>query len=574
MTLKDITKITQRMNVLFVEDDELVKDVTSRILHTFFPNLDLASNGLEGIEKFKEKDYHLIITDLEMPKFHGVDMIKEMKTINPDIYVIVLSAMNNTNLVMETIKIGIDGYLFKPLMFEKFLEILEVIVKQESVNQKISSYSKNLEDIVKERTKDLENKINTDELTSFGTLPSLMSKLDTIDNFYSPIVILINIDGFGMFNQLYGLKKGNEILIEFSKLLTNYNEDRGYTLFRINADEFVLLDSVEYLDIDKYEKDLNDLFKTIETTTLKIDGIEEPIEIEITAGISFSSSQTLKKANMALYEARKRGRNFIGFTYDIDYTNEVQTNLFWRQEIKHAIVENRIVAFYQPIVDRDQNIVQYESLIRLKKQNADGTVEYLVPDKFLDLSMMTKQYIQLTKFMIETTLRNMQEKNVAISINLTYQDIKNDDIYSILKTNIQKYSLENQTEFDISNDVIFEILEHEGVDCFNTFVDFVKEFKDMGVKIALDDFGTGFSNFSHITSLSPDYIKIDGALIENINEDKKAYELVKAIVKFASELNIKTIAEHVHSKEVYETVYDLGINRFQGYYFGVPSEKI
>ena len=96
----------------------------------------------------------------------------------------------------------------------------------------------------------------------------------------------------------------------------------------------------------------------------------------------------------------------------------------------------------------------------------------------------------------------------------------------------------------------------------------------MGVKIALDDFGTGFSNFSHINSLAPDFIKLDGKLIENITNDKKAYELVKAIVKFSKELNIKTIAEYVHSKEVFDTVYGLGVDKFQGYYFGEPKMEI
>ncbi len=569
MNLKNITEVTNKFKVLFIEDDKTVQDITYRVLSSFFQTIDVADDAIEALEKFKDKNYNLIITDLAMPKMNGAVMIEKMRAVRDDFYVIVLSAANDPQSAIDSIKAGIDGYLYKPFMFDKFLELLEVIMQKETINNKLENYNENLN-----AGKHNGENMSFDAMSGFGTLPLLISKIDNMDKFKSPVLILINIDNFSTYNQLYGLECGIEILKKFSDLLREYNKGKNYELFRINADEFVLLEVVEYLDIDKYEEDMKDLFSMVENSTIEIKDLDLTIDLEITAGISFSSTQPLKKANMALYEARKRGRNFIGFSYEIDYTNELQSNLFWRQEIKNAIYEDRVVAFYQPIVNRNKEVVQYESLIRIKREDSKGETEYLAPEKFLDLSVMTKQYILLTKFMIESTFRQMRDKNVAISVNLTYQDIKNGEIYMILKENIQKYHLEERTEFDISNNVIFEILEHEGIDCYNTFLDFINEFKKMGVKIALDDFGTGFSNFSHINSLAPDFIKLDGKLIENITNDKKAYELVKAIVKFSKELNIKTIAEYVHSKEVFDTVYGLGVDKFQGYYFGEPKMEI
>lgn len=573
MKLEEITQITKNFKVLFVEDDASVREVTSRILNLFFPVVDTASNGIEGLEKFENNFYNLVISDLAMPKMDGLEMLKKMKAKKPDLYILILSAMKNPDAVVESIKVGIDGYLFKPIQFDKVIESLENIIRKEMINNKLVVYKSNIDEEVEKRVQKIEEEVNLDKVTGLKTLASLVQKLEHMDNFHSPVVVLINIDHFKTYNQLYGLDIGNEILFKFSKLLVNYNENRDYELFRINADEFVLLHRVEYLDIDKYEKDMKELFET--KFTVIVESLDVSIDLEITAGISFSSSQALKKANMALYEARKRGRNFIGFSYDIDYTNELESNLFWRQEIKNAIDENRVVAFYQPIVNREQEIVQYESLIRIKRINKDTKdYEYLAPNKFLDLSVLTKQYLQLTRFMIESSLDNMKEKGVSIAINLTYQDIKNDDIAGILKENIRKFHVESLTEFDISNNVIFEIIEHEGIDCYQTFMDFITEFKQMGVKIALDDFGTGFSNFSHINKLAPDFIKIDGSLIENIDKSEKSLELVKALVKFSKELDIKTIAENVHSKEIFDICYDLGIDKFQGYYFGEPREDI
>ena len=132
---------------------------------------------------------------------------------------------------------------------------------------------------------------------------------------------------------------------------------------------------------------------------------------------------------------------------------------------------------------------------------------------------------------------------------------------------LKKYILSH----NIGKRIIFEIVESQHVKSYSLLKSFMETFKPYGVRFAIDDFGTGFSNFSHIFELSPDFIKIDGSLIKNIHIDKKSYELVKAIVFFSQELDIKTVAEYVHCKEVFDITYALGIDFFQGYYFGKPE---
>ena len=96
----------------------------------------------------------------------------------------------------------------------------------------------------------------------------------------------------------------------------------------------------------------------------------------------------------------------------------------------------------------------------------------------------------------------------------------------------------------------------------------------MGGKIAIDDFGSGYSNYEYILRLNVDYIKIDASLIKNIATDKNSQILIETIVDFTKKLNIQTIAEFVHSKEVYEKVKNLKIDFSQGYYLGEPGPKI
>jgi EAL domain-containing protein (putative c-di-GMP-specific phosphodiesterase class I) len=104
--------------------------------------------------------------------------------------------------------------------------------------------------------------------------------------------------------------------------------------------------------------------------------------------------------------------------------------------------------------------------------------------------------------------------------------------------------------------------------------DFIMKYRNQGIQIAIDDFGTGYSNFAHILKIRPNYIKIDGSLIKNINTDKSSYELVRSIIDFSKALNIKIIAEFVHSADVYDiTVLELGVDEFQGFYLGEPGKN-
>ena len=98
--------------------------------------------------------------------------------------------------------------------------------------------------------------------------------------------------------------------------------------------------------------------------------------------------------------------------------------------------------------------------------------------------------------------------------------------------------------------------------------------KSLGYKIFIDDFGTEYTDFMHLTQIKTDYIKIDGKIIKRILEDKAIHSLVKTIVSFAKDTNIKVVAEHVDSKEIYDEIKNLGIDYSQGYYFSSPKEII
>nr|WP_294875798.1 MULTISPECIES: EAL domain-containing protein [unclassified Sulfurospirillum] len=98
--------------------------------------------------------------------------------------------------------------------------------------------------------------------------------------------------------------------------------------------------------------------------------------------------------------------------------------------------------------------------------------------------------------------------------------------------------------------------------------------KEFGYTIYIDDFGSGCSNFIYLAEIKTDYIKIDGAIIQKVLDDKISFLLVKNIVAFAKEAQIKVIAEYVSDASIYEMIQTLGIEYAQGHFFSKPSPTI
>ena len=235
-----------------------------------------------------------------------------------------------------------------------------------------------------------------------------------------------------------------------------------------------------------------------------------------------------------------------------------------RKKIIHGFESNLFVPFFQPIVNREEKIVKYEALMRLSP--SDGGTHYVSPHAFLDVAIKTHHYDQISQMTLMKSLHVSAQKGVNVSLNLNFQDILNKPLRALMKALI--------IQENIGHRVVFEIVESQSIQDYTLLKHFMEEFRSVGVRFAIDDFGTGFSNFTHILELSPDFVKIDGSLNKHLDSDKKSYELVKAIVFFSKELGIQTVAEFVHSKEVFEVALSLGIDQFQGYYFGMPHKEI
>lgn len=384
-----------------------------------------------------------------------------------------------------------------------------------------------------------------------------------ISKLYAPIILLIDIDKFKIINEVYGSNTGTEVLIKFaSHLEETLAGETSYKIYRLSADEFAILDNSRCIEPEKYELLIAKLFKYLNNLKLRIS--EQSISVDITIGLSTVEENGYESAKIALDYAKKYKKPYVMYSSQIDHRKESSLTLKCRDDISAAIDEERVVAVYQPIVNKEGKTVKYETLMRLKEKDS---IKLMSPFYFLDVAIKTRLYEHLSSTIIFKALHHLSHSQHTLSINFTYSDIKNQGFIQ----KIERYLLEYP---EIGNRTIFEITENESIENYNDVKIFIQRFRKFGVKFAIDDFGTGFSNFEYILEIEPDYLKIDGSLVKKIDTDEKSYILVQAIVQFSHKLGIKVIAEYVCSETIFLMLKELDVDEYQGFYFAEPLENI
>ncbi|EDZ61262.1 EAL domain-containing response regulator [Sulfurimonas gotlandica] len=570
--LKKLKDYTKDMRVLYVEDDLTVQTEMSEFLKRFFPTVVLANNGKEGLEAYKEGNYDLIISDINMPVMNGIEMSKTILGEDQNQSIVIISAYNDSEYLLDLINLGIEYFVLKPVGLKQLTKIIYRVAQAHNnkklahlYHESIKKQNIELEKSLEEKSQIINTQIYRDSLTGLDNLCAFMYNTNNHKHLEFTVLMLLDVDNLQHINDLYGTKTGNQVLISFSKLIKEFSEEYYYELYHTSGDQFVLLDQVAYIDTEKYEIEFDILLNRIKEFTFFIDDFKKEISVNATIGMSLGLEHPLKHADMALKNAKDNNKTYAVYNTLIDTTKEMQEKMEWRHKITDALENNRIVPVYQPIVDRDANVIKYESLMRIL-EIVDNQEILISPDKFLKISLETKQYSLISAMMIYKVLDFLQTNEHTISINLTYSDITNKSFMESLYKRISKENLGNR--------LIVEITENESVQDYKLLKKSIERFRSLGVKIAIDDFGSGYSNFSQILEIHPEYIKIDGTLIENIDIDSHAFILTKAIVTFFNELGIKVIAEYVHSEKIHEILQEFNIDEFQGYYFSEPLREI
>jgi len=416
-----------------------------------------------------------------------------------------------------------------------------------------------------EKSKEEIKKQKIDTLTG---LPNRKQLLEDLQNIHKPILLYINIDDFANINDFYGAKIADNVLVHIAQLLRKMFVNGECRIYRFHNDEFFLLFEEHVLKVDKCEKVMDQIIEYIEHTTMDCDS-KNCISVTLSGGISHylhsaNHEHLLSFAMIARKKAKMENKKFFLYHEEMNQESDYRKNIEWINKIKDAIDKDRIVPYFQPIIDNESGaITKYEALVRLI--DADGSA--ISPYFFLSIAKKAKLYTKITKIVIDKTFIQLTKfSQYDFSINLTAEDINDDEI--------RTYIYEKLRECESAHHVIFEITESERISDYTQVNKFITNVKKYGVKIAIDDFGSGYANFEHIISLNADFIKIDGSLIKNIDTNKEASIVTEAIIAFSKKIGSKTVVEYVHSEKIYEKVKRLGADYSQGFYLGEPVAKI
>lgn len=535
---KDVERLKE-ITVLYCEDEQNLREVTSGILKSFTKKQFIAQDGKEGLEYFKkyQNEIDLVITDVNMPNMSGLEMAKEIKEINSNMPIIVATAFSNSEYLLEAIDLGVDKYVLKPVNIKKLLDTM----------------SKSL---LYHELRDL----YLDQLTK---LPNRNALIKDINLQKKSTLALVDIDKFSVLNDLYGEDNGDEILIKFSEKLKEYFNNGQFKIYRVGADRFVALAMNEEIDNDQIKKMAEEFAADIDDNGITLP--DDVIDVNITIGIaSADDKHAFEYVQRATQKARSKFIQIIVFDENLfEKQEDYKENIKWIKKLKQGLSSGNFQPYFQPIVDANtKEVYKYEALIRYIED--DGTE--IPPFKFLPIAKKAKLYPVIIKVMLNSVLNVIKEKQKKIAVNISFEDIANKDTYDfIINTLIQ-----NPEETKLLD---FEILESEEIENFEMVKSFINEVKELGCTVGVDDFGAGYSNFNMLEALNIDFVKIDGSLIKNIDTLPKQALIVETISQFCGKLDISTVAEFVSSDTIYEKVKSLGINYMQGYNFGKPVSK-
>ncbi len=648
--LENLIKSTSKVKLLYVEDNEQARSATLSVLSEFFEDIYVAVDGEDGYTQFNEHNIDLVISDISMPKLDGLGMIEKIRETNKDVCILLLSAYSDLEYFKRSIELGVDGYLFKPLDIEQFLDILKKIVEKVEVKNRLAAninFLKQYEAVTNEKamisktdTRGIITYVNqmfcdvsqysSEELLGQNQNiirhkdnPSLMFEdmWDTIKvrkkiwkgivrnrakdghSYYVDAVIkpIFDLDGniieyIAMHNDiteimsqkkqladfLYTAKKPFLIQVKieaFDKLQNYYGLDFVSTLEKkvgqlleknmlksLELEAFYSLENGNYAFVkdchtvanrETMVHELKEFQKFIHSTHIQIGSIFYDVSILLCVSYENSVYENVKYGMQKLVKEKE---NFL-VTNDIaqEIHNTAQQNLQILNKVKTALDRSNIVSYFQAIVDDKGAIYKYESLVRLIEE--DGKV--MSPFFFLDIAKQGRYYNQITSVVLRNSFTTLDKIDKPISINISALDIENEVLRKEIYTLLETYSAK-------ASQVTFELLEDEEMKDFELIKHFISKVKSYGVKIAIDDFGSGYSNYERLLDFQPDIIKIDGSLVKNIETSTYSRSIVKSILHFAQDQEIKVIAEYVENEEIFHILKDLGVDYFQGYYFGKP----
>lgn len=412
-----------------------------------------------------------------------------------------------------------------------------------------------------------------DPLTGVPNRKQLESRLleaieDSAKNDRGHTLCFLDLDRFKVINDTAGHVAGDAFLRLVSQVLRHSLRNSDFVA-RLGGDEFAVI--LYNCANQPAVQILSKLVEAVAAIQFSWEGRLYQTTVSVgattitpTTGLS---THVMKQADVACYSSKRAGRNRISiYQPDQGEVDERQRELHMVSEIREALVQKRFRLVAQEIVPTwDSDDIHYELLVRM----IDHTGESVLPGRFIPAAELYGLMVDIDRWVLQEALGRLakdlcQVSNLSISINLSAQSLNDPTFLPFL------LKLFEESELSPSK-VILEVTETALVHNIISASHMLQELRAIGCRIALDDFGAGLSSFGYLRNFKVDIIKIEGSFVRDMLLSPVDLAIVKSINQIAHELNAKTVAEYVESKEIFERLKELKVDFGQGYALGRPK---
>jgi len=276
-------------------------------------------------------------------------------------------------------------------------------------------------------------------------------------------------------------------------------------------------------------------------------------------------SELLKRADLAMYQAKASGRNSLQF-FDSKIQEVVNAHVALENEIRLGLLYEEFILYYQPQIDRHNRVTGTEALVRWK-HTTRGIVS---PVEFISLAEETGLIIPLGHWVLKTACQQLvvwatqpERSQLSIAVNVSAIQFRSPNYVETVLSIIE------QTGANPAN-LKLEITESTLMEDVDDVIARMMELRSHGISFSLDDFGTGYSSLSYLKRLPIKQLKIDQSFVRDVLTDPNDAIFTRIIISLGQSLGLSVIAEGVEVEEQRQFLFDNNCFEYQGYLFSRP----
>ncbi len=381
---------------------------------------------------------------------------------------------------------------------------------------------------------------------------------------------MIDLDNFKQINDMYGHSCGDAVLVRVSQRIRELLP-RDARLARLGGDEFAFVMPYPVGHTDRIDdlvvRVLASIAAPIETHDVTVEltvsiGLATDYDADASPGPRLDAQTLMHRADMALYHAKKQGRN-RHFWFDPGMESEIRFRNQLETGIRRGISQHEFVPYYEQQIDiQTGELVGFEMLARWQSEQL-GLVG---PDIFIPIAEEMGLITQLSEQLMDRAFADAREWDEGLMLSINISPVQLRDPWfaqRLLKRLVANNFPPQRLEIEITESCL-----HENIGLVRAML---TSLRNQGVKVSLDDFGTGYASLEQLRDLPFDRIKIDRHFISELREPAGHAQLVDAIIALARGLDLPLTAEGVENEDILGALRSMGKLKAQGYVFGEPE---